>query len=421
MKQKLTTSHIFIIVFSLVAIVTASCTSSEIDNVTLRQDIEKHITYLASDELKGREFGSDGEKQAAKYIADYFKSVGLAPKGTDGYLQNFGVTPPRNPHEEAKMGEADENSFSGTNVIGYLDNKAEQTVILGAHFDHLGMGGEGSLHRDKEEAIHNGADDNASGTATIMALAKILKEGNKNNNYLFIAFTGEENGLWGSNYFTKNPTIELEKVNYMFNYDMVGRLNDEKSIAVHGTGTTPTWEEVLDISNTDSLKLVKKLSGVGPSDHTSFYLNDIPVLHFFTGQHEDYHKPSDDADKINYEGIIQVIRYSQNVITNTNDKGKMTFTKTKDESEDSPRFKVGLGVVPDYLFDGEGMRVDGVSENKPAQTAGIQKGDIVIQLGDSTITDMMSYMRALSGFEKGDTTKAILIRGDEELEKEIVF
>jgi len=170
------------------------------------------------------------------------------------------------------------------------------------------MEGEGSLHRDKEPAIQNGADDNASGTVTMMALAKLLKNSSKNNNYLFIAFTGEENGLWGSNYFTKNPTIDLEKVNYMFNYDMVGRLNEENTLAINGTGTAPAWEEVLDISNMDSLKLVKKESGVGPSDHTSFYLNDIPVLHFFTGQHEDYHKPSYDADKNNWEGIVKVIR-----------------------------------------------------------------------------------------------------------------
>lgn len=420
MKKNMKTSH-FAVIFSLITVIAFGCTSNEIDNNALRQDIEKHITYLASDELEGRSFGTDGEKKAAQYIAEYFKSVGLEPKGTNGYLQEFSVTPPSNPHEKAKIGEQGDSSVVGTNVIGFLNNNAEQTVILGAHFDHLGMGGEGSLHRDKEEAIHNGADDNASGTATIMALAKLLKNGSKSNNYLFIAFTGEENGLWGSNYFTKNPTIDLKKANYMFNYDMVGRLNEEKSIAVHGTGTTPTWEEVLDMSNMDSLKVVKKESGVGPSDHTSFYLNDIPVLHFFTGQHEDYHKPSDDSEKINWNGIVKVIRYSENIITNTDSKGKLTFTKTKDESENTPRFKVGLGVVPDYLFDGEGMRVDGVSEDKPAQKAGILKGDVVVQLGDSLITDMMSYMRALSGYEKGDTTNAILNRGEEKLEVEIIF
>lgn len=421
MNNKNTTSKINIFVLSLAIVLLFGCTSNEIDDNILRQDIEKHITYLASDELKGRSFGTDGEKQAAEYIADYFKSIGLAPKGTEGYLQEFSVTPSTNPHEKAKIGEAGDSSIVGTNVIGFLDNNAAKTVVIGAHFDHLGMGGEGSLHRDKEAAIHNGADDNASGTATIMALAKLLKNGGKNNNYLFIAFTGEENGLWGSNYFTKNPTIDLATVNYMFNYDMVGRLNEEKALAVHGTGTTPTWEEVLDVSNTDSLKVIKKVSGIGPSDHTSFYLNDIPVLHFFTGQHEDYHKPSDDADKINWDGIVRVIRYSENIINTTDSEGKLAFTKTKDESENTPRFKVGLGVVPDYLFDGEGMRIDGVSEDKPAQVAGIQKGDIVIQLGDSLITDMMSYMRALSGFEKGDTTKAVLKRGEEEIVKEIVF
>ena len=421
MKQFFQTSYHSTLLFLLAILFSISCSTTTYDDTALQGDIETHLKFLASDSLKGRSFGTEGEQLAAQYIANYFESIGLTPKGTEGYFQEFSVTPSNNPHEKAKIGERGDSSVVGRNVIGYIDNNAPLTVILGAHFDHLGMGGVGSLHRDKEEAIHNGADDNASGTVTIMALAKILKAASKNNNYLFIAFTGEENGLWGSNYFTKNPTIDLEHVNYMLNYDMVGRLNDEKALAINGTGTTPNWENVLDMSNADSLKLIKKPSGVGPSDHTSFYLNDIPVLHFFTGQHEDYHKPSDDFDKISWEGLLKIIRYSERLIANVDTTKKLEFTKTKDESGNTPRFKVGLGVVPDYLFDGKGMRVDGVSEDKPAQKAGIEKGDIVLQLGDSTIVDMMSYMRALSVFTKGDTTSVIIKRNEETLEKEIVF
>lgn len=160
---------------------------------------------------------------------------------------------------------------------------------------------------------------------------------------------------------------------------------------------------------------------MGPSDFTSFYLADIPVLHFFTGQHEDYHKPSDDSEKLNYAGMEKISAYIYDIITDLNDNGKLAFRKTKNESDNVPRFKVGLGVIPDYLFDGKGMRIDGISEGRPAQKAGLQKGDIVVQLGDSIVTDMMSYMRALSVFNKGDTTKAVVDRKGKKVKAEIQF
>jgi C-terminal processing protease CtpA/Prc len=207
----------------------------------------------------------------------------------------------------------------------------------------------------------------------------------------------------------------------MINMDMIGRLDTARGLAVHGTGTAPMWSGVLDIANQDSIELIKKESGVGPSDHTSFYLQDIPVLHFFTGQHDDYHKPGDDPEKVNYEGIYEIVQLIRRLVVDLDDEEKLTFIKTKNESENTPRFSVTLGVVPDYLFDGEGMRIDGVSEDKPAQKAGMQKGDIVVQLGDSTVTDMMSYMRALSVFEKGDQTRVKFKRGEEVMEKAIVF
>jgi C-terminal processing protease CtpA/Prc len=174
-------------------------------------------------------------------------------------------------------------------------------------------------------------------------------------------------------------------------------------------------------AHNDKFKLIEKESGVGPSDHTSFYLADVPVLHFFTGQHEDYHKPSDDSDKLNYEGMETISNYIYNIITDLDDNGELAFKKTKNESDDTPRFKVTLGVVPDYMYDGKGMKIDGVSEDKPAQKAGLKKGDIVIQLGDSTIVDMMSYMKALSAFEKGTTAKVKIKRGEKVVETEVTF
>jgi len=383
--------------------------------------IQSDIAILASDSLMGREVGTEGEKMAADYISDQFKKAALTPKGTDGFYQSFFVKNSDNPHEEAKVGVArDSAGITGYNVLGLVDNASDELVVIGAHYDHLGMGTFSSLHRGDAE-VHNGADDNASGVAAMMHLARVLSKKKLNRDILFIGMSGEEKGLWGSNYFAKNPTVDLSKVNYMINMDMVGRLDQSRGLAVNGTGTSPIWNWMLDNSNADSLKLIKGESGVGPSDHTSFYLQDIPVLHFFSGQHEDYHKPGDDAEKINEEGILKIASLIERIVIDLDDEEKIEFTKTKDESRDSPRFTVTLGVVPDYLYDGSGMRIDGVSEDKPAQQAGIQKGDIVIQLGDSTVSNMMSYMRALSSFKKGDETSVTIKRDGEEINYEIKF
>jgi len=381
--------------------------------------IKEDVSFLADDTLEGRQTGTPGEIKASEYIKNRFEKLGLTPKGTDGFYQSFTFKPKTHPHEEIKFTENADGTITGRNVVAFIDNKAKNTVIIGAHFDHLGYGGDGSLYRDSIKAIHNGADDNASGVAVMLNLASNLKNTNTNNNYLFIAFSGEEMGLLGSNYFVKNPTINTKSVSYMINMDMVGRLKDS-ALAVYGSGTSPVFKQVLESQNND-FKLIQKKSGVGPSDHTSFYLADMPVLHFFTGQHEDYHKPSDDTETLNYEGMTSISNYIFNLISNLNDNGKLAFTKTKNESEESPRFKVGLGVIPDYMYDGKGMRVDGVSEGKPAITAGIKKGDIVVELGGVKVTDMMSYMKALSVFKKGDKTTVVFTRKGKKVKADIQF
>lgn len=312
---------------------------------------------------------------------------------------------------------------TGNNVLGYIDNHAENIVVIGAHYDHLGMGGDESLYRG-EPAVHNGADDNASGVAGVIELARYLKEkGPTGNNYLFIAFSGEEKGLLGSGYYTKNATIDLKKVNYMLNMDMIGRLKkDEPVLLINGVGTSGAWKVVLDYITPVGFKTKTTESGVGPSDHTSFYLKDIPVLHFFSGTHNDYHKPSDDEKLINYEGEFDILNYMVKVVQKLDDKGKITFVKTKEENnEDAPRFKVTLGVVPDYAFEGEGMRIDGVTDGKPASKAGIKSGDIVKQIGENHVVDMMSYMKALGKFSKGEKAIVTLLRGKEEMKIEVEF
>ncbi|MDC0956400.1 M20/M25/M40 family metallo-hydrolase [Flavobacteriaceae bacterium] len=388
---------------------------------TTQNKILEDVTFLADDKLEGRQTGTEGEKAAAAYLVQRFQELDLEPKGTDGYIQMFNFKPKTNPHEDVKFTEVSSDStIVGRNVLGFIDNKSDQTIVIGAHYDHLGYGGEDSLFRGDEKAIHNGADDNASGVALMLNLASKLRATNVNNNYLFIAFSGEEMGLLGSNYFVKNATIDVAKMNYMINMDMVGKMNADSTLAVYGVGTSPRFKQAL-TANNQFFKLVENESGIGPSDHTSFYLGDVPVLHFFTGQHEDYHKPGDDASKLNYEGMNMISDYIFDIITDLDSNGKLSFRKTKTESEETPRFKVGLGVVPDYLFDGKGMRIDGVSDDKPAQKAGLQKGDVVVKLGDSTVVDMMSYMRALSVFEKGNKSKVLVLRDGKEVIFDISF
>ena len=393
-----------------------SCKKESVKSVTIKED----VTFLSDDALEGRQTGTEGEIAAAEYIAKRLENLGLEGKGTNEYFQVFSFKPKTNPHQKVNytVKEGD-STITGTNVLGFINNNAENTIVIGAHYDHLGYGAEGSLHRG-EKAIHNGADDNASGVAVMLNLAEKLKEKNINNNYLFMAFSGEEMGLLGSNYFVKNATIDTKKINYMINMDMVGRLKADSTLAVYGVGTSPILKQTLKAHNSN-FKLIQKESGIGPSDHTSFYNADIPVLHFFTGQHEDYHKPSDDFEKLNYKGMQTISNYIFEVISDLDNNGKLPFRKTKNESEETPRFKVGLGVIPDYLFDGKGMRIDGISEDKPAQKAGLQKGDIVVKLGDSAVVDMMSYMKVLATFEKGNTTKVIVDRKGEMVEAEINF
>lgn len=316
----------------------------------------------------------------------------------------------------------------GNNVVGWIDNGAQYTIAIGAHYDHLGWGDEGSLHRG-EKAIHNGADDNASGVALMIELAKSLSDPNapRKYNYVFIAFSGEEKGLLGSNYFVKNTSIPLSKINYMINFDMVGRLGDKDAgLAINGVGTSPIWENLIneawENTSRDDFKIKTSKSGVGPSDHTSFYLKDIPVLHLFTGAHEDYHKPTDDIQYINYDGLLEIHEYTMDLIALLDSRGKLEFTKTsaKDQSG-APRFTVGLGVVPDYLFEGKGMRIDGVTDGKPGGMAGLKAGDIVTQLGETKVVDMMSYMEALSAFKKGDKTTVQFKRKKRELKRDIQF
>lgn len=385
----------------------------------LKQDLTTDLVYLSSDYLQGRESGKKGARMAADYIALRFEEMNLEAKGTDdSWFHEFDFKYYPDAHSKDNPEERE-----GRNVVGYIDNGAETTVILGAHYDHLGMGISGSRHTG-EPAIHNGADDNASGIAALLNLAARLKKGKlKNNNYLFIAFSAEELGLIGSKAYVGNPTVDMGKVNYMLNMDMVGRLNEEKILAISGAGTSPVWKPILEKISLHGIKAKTSDSGIGPSDHTVFYLKDIPVLHFFTGQHTDYHKPEDDAHLINFKGVSYIANYIMAIIEALDDDGKLAFTKTKDK-ENTKRgksYKVTLGVMPDYVYDGKGLKIDGVMEDRPAAKGGMEAGDVVIKIGDTLVNDIYGYMEALGKFEKGAKTTVIYLRDGVEKKVEVEF
>lgn len=402
----------FIFVFSFQSLF------SQAINADLQQ-IAADVVYLSSNYLEGREPGKKGARLSSDYLAWRFQEIGLEPKGDNGsYFDEFDFKFKPNPHED----KYDERTTR--NVVGFIDNKAKTTVVIGAHYDHLGMGSHGSRWTGAPD-IHNGADDNASGVASLLFLAEklVAKKAPKKNNYLIIAFSGEELGLFGSKAYVEDPSIDLATVNYMLNMDMVGRLNEERMLVINGVGTSPIWKTLITDMDYKGIQTTTTESGIGPSDHTSFYLKNIPVLHFFTGQHNDYHKPTDDSELINYEGLLDLSNYIYIMIEKLDDDGKLAFTKTKDENKGkrAAKYKVTLGIMPDYVYDGEGLRIDGVFSGRPAANAGMEDGDIVVQLGKFKIADIYVYMEALAAYEPGDTVKAKVIRDGKEIEMDVTF
>jgi len=313
-----------------------------------------------------------------------------------------------------------ERFSDGYNVIGYIHNNKRKTVVLGAHYDHLGMGGENSLYKGPS-AIHNGADDNGSGTTLLLEVMRYYAQRQDTNyNYMIQFYSAEELGLIGSKYWTNNPTFPLQEVAYMINSDMVGRLRDNR-LQLSGTGTAAEWDEILD-TPIHGLDIKRDPAGVGPSDQTSFYYKDLPVLHLFTGTHDDYHKPTDDAEKINYKGMAKLAALIYTITARTANYDQLTFQKTTaSEQKTTPNFSVTLGVVPDYLFGGPGLRIDGATEGRPGANAGLKSGDVILKIGDIAIDDIYAYMTALGAFKKGDTTTLIYTRDGEEVATEITF
>ncbi len=306
------------------------------------------------------------------------------------------------------------------NLAAWIDNGAATTVILGAHYDHLGYG-EDHTALDTGHQIHNGADDNASGTAALLELARMLKKQSPaHNNYLILHFSGEEQGLLGSKYWLAHPARKINP-NYMINMDMVGRYDTSRTLTLGGFGTAPQWARLLQ-ADPGPLKIHTDSAGSGPSDHASFYMQEIPVLFLFTGSHSDYHKATDDWDKVNYPGMAAIVKTVYHWLGTADTLGVFRFQKTANPvAEERRSFTVSLGVMPDYSYSGEGMRIDGISPGKLAEKIGLQAGDIVVQLGEYRFQDIRSYMKALGHFKKGDATTVLIRRGKEEKLFHLVF
>lgn len=308
------------------------------------------------------------------------------------------------------------------NIVGVLEGSgplANETVVIGAHYDHLGHGGNGSLARAKKMAIHHGADDNGSGTTTMMELARrfaSLKD-RQGRRLLFVAFSGEELGLFGSEYYCKYPLYPLEETASMFNLDMVGRLRIDKAsgkakLLSEGCGTAAPFRELLDkLGRKHGFKMVNKPSGFGPSDHASFCSKDVPVLFLWTDYHEDYHRPSDTSDKINIEGMRRIADLSQEAIVALAQMDKPEYIKVKTDTKSPGKYDgPTLGIIPSYSDEEEGLLISGVSEGRPAAKAGLKADDRITSIGGKPIKNIQTYMTVLAGHKKGQTIEVGIVR-----------
>jgi hypothetical protein len=325
------------------------------------------------------------------------------------------------------------------NVIALLPGTdpavAEEVMILGAHYDHLGYGGEGSLAPGVYE-IHNGADDNASGTAALLEVAEQLADSRPARSVLFMGFSGEERGLLGSAYFVRNPTVELEKAVAMINMDMVGRVR-ENTLTVFGLATAPEWEAALDAANraqAEAFNLVLMPDGYGPSDHSSFYGAGMPVLHFFSNTHSEYHRPEDDWETINGPGLDRVAALVGTLTADAAGRGgegiegaplKLTLVETQPpapaEGGRSRGYGPYFGSVPDMGYQDFGVRLSGVRAGSPADAAGLQERDVIVSFGGTEVGDLYAYTYALREMSPGDVVEVVVIRDGQRLNRQAVL
>jgi hypothetical protein len=373
------------------------------------------VRYLADDALEGRRAGTAGERCAGDYIAAEFRRLGLRPLGENGsFFQDVPVTSAMNPHETGGI---------GRNVVAMLPGSdrrlREEIIVIGAHYDHLGLGGLGSLAPDQHGAVHNGADDNASGVAAMIAAAKQLRLRPPARSVVFVAFTGEELGLLGSARFVAQPPVPLERIRAMLNLDMVGRLETDPLI-VYGVGTATEWEAILARANTDAIPLALRPDGYGPSDHTSFYARDIPVLHFFTNTHEDYHRPSAEWHRVDIAGVTRIAGLVERVAREVAaPRTTLALVRGVGQPPQMGGAERGLGAylgtIPDYSPVERGMRLGGVRAGSPAEQAGLRAGDVLLRIGEREIADIYAFTEVLRSHRAGDEVRITVLRDGQEV------
>lgn len=400
-------------------------------NGVSEKNVRTHLAKLASTEFEGRRTGEPGIARAADYIEKEFKKYGLKPgvAGSKGksFRQEFSFTPTPSPGQEKK-------TYSATNIVGVVEgrdaNLKGEAIVIGAHYDHLGRGGpgSGSLAANSTD-IHFGADDNASGTTALLELARLYaKAGSNKRTLIFVAFSGEELGLFGSKHYADNPVIPVERTVAMFNMDMVGRLTED-NLTVGGIGSSIEWKSLVEGANSSlapktaaegsvsGFKLRLDEAGVGPSDHASFYLKKIPVLFFFTGTHADYHKPSDTFDKVNYAGLLSIANFVKGLVDSVDSNPKRPTYKDAPAPQMGGRrtFNVSIGVMPGYGDDGSGMVIDGVTEGRPAAAAGLKAGDKIVSFAGKEIKNVNDYMNVLGELVADKEVDIVVVRGGERM------
>ena len=379
------------------------------------------VRYLSDDALGGRLAGTPEERCAGDFIAKRFAALKLKPAGTDGtYFQEFSVASVTNPHA---------TGGTGRNVIAMLEGSDPQLmnefVIVGAHYDHLGMGAFGSTSKDQKPAIHNGADDNASGTAVMLEVAERMARGPRPaRSILFMAFSGEESGLLGSAHIANHPTFTLPNSKAMINLDMVGRLG-KGPLIVYGIGSAEEWKQLVTAAAAkEKVEVTLQDDAYGASDHTSFYLKDIPVLHLFTNVHGDYHNPGDDWEKIDAPGMNKVTSIVTTLAAQAANKTTaITLRKGagKPPTPSGGGYGAYLGTVPDFSPVKYGVKISGTRENSPAAQAGLQAGDVIIKFDDRAIADLQGMTDALRAYKPGDKVKITVLRAEKEVTFDATF
>lgn len=407
---------------ALAAALAAACRTTPSPSPSARDTadssaIRSDIAFLASDALEGRATGTAGNDSAAAYIARRFAQLGLEPLVDGGFQQRFTAASVAAVH--AGMGSALPTQNVVARLRGSHRNLAEEFVVVGAHFDHLGRSSFGALDPSAENEIRNGADDNASGTAAVLELARLLARNPPRRTVIFVTFSGEELGLIGSQYFVQHSPVPLSRVAAMINFDMVGRLRDDKVI-VYGVATATELRGIVDSANIEPRLTIRAVGdGFGPSDHSSFYGQGIPVLHLFTDLHEDYHRAGDDASKVNVAGEARVIELAERIVRAIADRpSRLTFVRSTAPapvaSGSSSGYGAYLGTIPDMgAADVVGVRITGVRAGSPAEQAGLRAGDVIVEFGGTAVKDLYGYTDALRAHKPGDVVSIVVTRGAE--------